>query len=224
MKFLKAVMWVLIELTLYFFGLWAITGSVSADTFMQGFQNPEILQDALINSSISLSLLLVLSAILFSLLSVLWWHIYWLGVLILIGTSLCSIALALEYITFLDARLLEITAVILATLVVSLSMLSLIAALTSYQYKKRVHDDTLLHKLSVREPEALIFKATIRSNQVFLSPVILVSYLVFLYFQSRYSDEFEVSLQSVPTFTLVFVGSLLVLLLALVRNNRGILR
>ncbi|MFZ9693584.1 MAG: hypothetical protein ACO3BI_03375 [Candidatus Nanopelagicales bacterium] len=214
----------IIGILIYLIGIYLISGDFNLTPLTEFAVNFEAHQNDLLNTGVTLLFLLVISKILLSLLSRIWHRGMWLGIVLLIAGTLASALLLLEYITFLDLRLLKITSVLLATLTVVISLLSLLAALTRYRYRSQREGENLLYKLWVRNPQSLMFLDKARSSEILLAPVIFLSYLVLLHFDSVYSGDEAIYKLNVSIYTFVFFVLLLVLVYASLRHSRRLLR
>ena len=224
MKAFKYIVFVVLVFSIYFAGIYLISGTFSLIPLSDAFEDFEGLQKGLLDTGATLLFLLVFSKVMLSLLSRIWLRARWLGIVVLIAGTLTGALLLLEYITFLDSRLLKVTSVLLATITTTMIFLSLVAAFTANKYWKQVKTEELLHKLSVRNPKSLIFTRQMRTSEMFLAPVIFLSYLVFLYFDYVYSDVVAANSLNVPVYTFVFILSFFVFVYALIRHNRRLLR
>lgn len=224
MKVFKYLATITIGIIVYFMGIYIISGDFNVTPLTKFINDFEVYRIDLLNTAVALVSILLFSKILLSLLSRFWLRALWLGIFVLIAGTLVGVLLLLEFITFLDSRLLKITSVLLATSTILICLISLLAALTLYQYRKRSRDAKLLYKVSVRNPKLLMFRDEIRRSEVLLAPVIFLSYLVLLYFDSMYSGDEAIYTLNVPIYTFVILFSFLVLMYASIRHGRRLLR
>lgn len=221
---LKYVVSTIFGLFIYFMGIYLISGDFNLSPLTEVIVDFEVYQNGLFTTGTTLLFILVFVKILLSLLSRIWLRAMWLGIVALIAGTITGALLLLEYITFLDSRLLKITSVLLASSTVLMCLLSVLAAFTLYQHRKRSGDERLLYKISVRNPKSMMFLDKVRRSEVLLAPVIFLSYLVLLYFDAMYSGDEAIYKLNVPMYTIVFIFSLLVLVYASIRRGRRLLR
>lgn len=224
MKVFTYIVFAIFGLFIYFLGIYFISGDFSLMPFTEFLEDFKVYQNDFFMTCITLLLFLVFSKIVLALFSRLWLRAMWLGIVVLTTGMFTGILLLLEYITFLDSRLLKITSVFLATSIIGISFLSLVAAFTLYQYRKQRGEEELLYKISVRNPKSLMFVATIRNSEVLLAPVILLCYLVLIHFDSLYSDEAAIYTLNVLSYTVAVIFSLFFFAYASIRRGRRLLR
>ena len=224
MKVFKYLATTIIGIILYFMGIYFISGDFYLTPLTEFINDFEVYQNDLLNTAAALLSTFLFSKILLSLLSRVWLRAMWIGIVTLIAGLLAGTLLLLEYITFLDSRLLKITSIVLATSTILISLISLLAAFTLYQHRKRSVDEKLLYKLWVRNPQSLMYLDKVRRSEVLLAPVIFLSYFVLLYFDSMYSGDAGIYSLNVPIYTFVILFSFLVLMYAALRHSRRLLR
>lgn len=224
MKVFYSLMWAIGVLILYGAGLYVLLGSIDTSTLLNSLESIHEVVLLKTDQGIALLTLAFSYPLVSAMLQRIWRFSQWIGKFLFALSAILSLALTLNVASIEHSRLLPVTSALLSTLIFVVALLSLTSLFTIRDYQaKRSHRNSL-YKLSIQQPDSIVFQSTLQSNSMFLSPFFVIGYTAFLFFYSRNTDAPITSLLDAPTYSVLFLVALLFQVVGYLRNKRRLIQ